>query len=146
MSKSELTALSYVRHQMGKYHQLWSHAQLLARLTEFLRQPLPRSVAEHCEVANFRNEELVIGTDSSAWAARLRFHTPQILSHLATHPTIAVRRITIRVLPPSAVVAPRLRNRMKISRNSGEVLEQTARTVTDPRLQAALHKLATRAR
>ncbi len=146
MVKNKLTPISYVRRPGAKYHRLWSHAQLLAELTDYLNKTLPSSISGHCMVANLRDTELVIGTDSPVWTARLRYYTPQILKHFATHPTVAVRRVKIRALPIANPTAPRARYRMKISRDSGEILEQTAQTVNDSRLQKALLKLAARAK
>ncbi len=97
-------------------------------------------------VANLHNTELVIGTDSPVWTTRLRYYTPQILKHFATHPTVVVRRVKIRALPIANPPAPRPRYRMRISRDNGEILEQTARAVNDSRLQKALLKLAARAK
>ncbi|MEE8429389.1 MAG: DciA family protein [Gammaproteobacteria bacterium] len=146
MAKHKLTPISYVRRPGTKYHRLWTHAQLLAELTEYLEKALPSSISGHCMVANLRNTELVIGTDSPVWTARLRYYTPQILKHFTTHPTVIVHRVKIRTLPITNPTAPRPHNRMRISRDSSEILEQTARTVNDSRLQKALLKLAARAK
>jgi hypothetical protein len=146
MAKHKLTPISYVRRPGAKFHWLWSHAQLLAELTKHLNKALPSSISGHCVVANLRNTELVIGTDSPVWTARLRYYTPQILKHFATHPTVVVRRVKIRALPITNPIAPQSNKRMRISRDSGKTLEQTARTVNDSRLQKALLKLAARAK
>ncbi len=142
----KLAPISYVRRPGAKYRRLWSHAQLLVKLTDYLNKTLPSAISEHCTVANLRNTELVIGTDSPVWTARLRYYTPQILKHFATHPTVTVHRVKIRALPIAGPTAPRPHYQMRISCENGKILEQTARAVNDSRLQKALLKLAARAK
>jgi len=145
MTKKVRTTIHYTRRSGAKYHALWAHARLLIQLTEYLHKVLPIAVSEHCVVSNLRNSELVIGADSPAWSARLRFYAPQILKHFNTFPGAVVRHVKIRTLPKTTPAKKRPRDRMRISGSNGKILEQTARTVTNSRLQAALRKLAARA-
>lgn len=60
---------------MGKVNHLRALNQCLCEILE-------PTVAKHCQVANFRDDCLILAVDSSAWMARLRLMTPELLEKL----------------------------------------------------------------
>lgn len=48
-------------------------------LQDSIRKRLGSPLNAHLHVANFNTDTLIIFTDSAAWAAKLRFHTADIL-------------------------------------------------------------------
>jgi len=64
----------------GVLHPLNQQSQFLKRLDKICKDSLPTPLNQHCHVANLRDKTLVIHTDSSLWATRLRLFVP-VLKH-----------------------------------------------------------------
>ena len=117
----------------------------LERVNRTLRGLLDPGLAEHCRVANVDRYTLVLQTDSSAWASRLRYLAPAILEKLAkklgwkavTHTKVLVRP----ELPPDRQPTARTAH---LSQESASLLRDVALSIEDPRLREALLKLSRR--
>jgi hypothetical protein len=97
-------------------------------------------------VAGLKGCTLLITASNQAWATKLRFQLPQLLSSLrqAGFPWLAQLRLTavkteIPKPQPRAQVAIR-----PVSLKNRNELRQLAQQVTDPQLQAALERLVRR--
>ncbi|WJW74945.1 DUF721 domain-containing protein [Thiohalobacter sp. IOR34] len=122
--------------------RLTERSRRLARFDRALRERLPPDLARHCRVGNLRDNVLILYVDSSAWAARLRFHSPQLLRQLRQEGPVKPRDIQVRVMPPAA---PRPRTKAagpRLSSDSARLLEQTAHALGDEKLAQALRRLA----
>jgi len=65
-----------------------------------LQEQLPASLKAHCRLLAIRDETLVLAADSPVWAARLRFHAPQLVKQLGLSLTVKLRTVRVRVRPP----------------------------------------------
>ena len=74
--------LSWLQHHSDHLNVLLAQVHLLRRITHVIRRALPETLASHCHAANIDGETLVMGCDSSTWAAKLRFEIPQLLRQL----------------------------------------------------------------
>jgi hypothetical protein len=114
----------------SQYSRLVSQTRILVALETLLQELLP---------------DLVLAADSPVWAARLRFHAPQLVKQLNRSQTVKLRTIRIRVRPPERLVpAERRKATIHRSKNSTAALQQVAQTVSDPGLKSALLRLANR--
>jgi len=59
---------------------------MLSKYSVLLRKILPPECLNHVEVANIRNQNLILITDSPVWTTRLRQLSPQILQFLTSNP------------------------------------------------------------
>ena len=86
--------------------RILQHQDALASLYQKIRQQqdllavvrgeLPKPLGEHCLSAVLDGAILALSTDSPVWSAKLRFHTPRLLSQLRkAHPGIANIRIRV---------------------------------------------------
>jgi len=106
---------------------------------------LPEPLKGHCRVLSVRDNTLVLAADSPVWAARLRFHTTQLVKQLNRQQTVKLRTVRVRVRPPERPRAEQVGYRAKPPGKAGLVaLRQTAVTVSDPALKSALLRLANR--
>lgn len=135
--------------RIGKVISGSPHAKLLLRarvlmaLDAQLHELLPAPLNEHCSVLNFRDTTLVLAADSPVWAARLRFHTAQLVKQLSGHQTVTVRTVRIRVQPPSKPHTPEHRPAASgPSARGAAVIRQAASSISDPELKSALLRLA----
>jgi len=92
----------------GAQSRLLAQARLLMNLEVQLQQLLPAQLQAHCRLLAINGKTLVLAADSPAWAARLRFHTHQLVKQLTLPRTVKLQAIRIRVRPPERT-APLLR-------------------------------------
>lgn len=120
-----------------------AHAASLQRLQPLVLQALPADLAAHCQPGNLRGNTLIIHADSPAWAAKMRFHAPQLIRSLQRANGLSgLKRCEVRVMPASA---PQTSNRpvpSTISAQSREQLRAVAKGFNDPRLKKAFERLA----
>jgi len=85
--------------QSGDISQLRKEALVRRELAEEVRARLPEDQAAHVVSAHVADDgRLVVGVDSAAWAARLRYSTPELLG----------RTLRVQVTAPSAGGVPGL--------------------------------------
>jgi hypothetical protein len=114
-----------------------------AHALDDVRALLPLSLQAHCRRVLFSGTEVILFTEASVWATRLRFMAPEILRALArSHP--GLRRCRVRVLPEEG---DDRRHRPKTSRprlsdRTARHLRAAADVIADPQLAAAMRRLA----
>ncbi len=125
---------------------LVERAQRLLRLERNVLQLLPEDLASHCNLLNLNKSTLVLGTPSSAWAARLRFAAPELVKTLRSRLSLDVSTVRVRIRPETPPASPVHRAQPKLSMESGTLLARTAQDIEHRGLQEALYRLATNAR
>lgn len=68
---------------------LLQHVNYLQTLTPLLMSALPDVIAQHCQLANYRQGRLIISVNNQAMATRLRFILPDLRQQLRKHPAFA---------------------------------------------------------
>lgn len=126
--------------------RLLTQARAFKELDALLARLIPPPLSDHSRVLSLRDATLVLAADSPVWAARLRFHTPQLVKQLRDNPAVRVRTVQVRVRPPQPPQAAEisLRAPRRLSASNVDALQQTARSLSDPGLRAALMRLASR--
>jgi hypothetical protein len=72
----------------------------LTHLNELFLQQLETPLNQFCRVANYRDNDLIIQTESAAWATRLRYQIPALKIHLRhQYAFTKLRDIEIQVHP-----------------------------------------------
>lgn len=125
--------------------RLLSRARALRKLDAIVYNLIPSPLNDHCCILSLRADILTLAADSPVWAARLRFHTTQLVKQLSSDQTVNLRTVRVRVRPPERPPVGRsASSKPLISRKNSHTLKQGARKVTDPELKAALVRLARR--
>jgi len=117
-------------------------AERLKRQEAVLLKVLPEAMHGHCRLAQVRREAVIVVTDSPAWGNQLRFLGPALCAALASMVGYYPARLQVKVVSPAPVVVPPQPRRL--SGQAGRHLRSVANSETDPRLRAALLKLAGR--
>ena len=125
---------------------LLERARRLQRLEQAVLRLLPEDLTAHCSVINLKNETLILGVRSPAWAARLRFVAPDFLRQLQCQLSLVASAIDVRVIPETLDIQPVSRKPDGISLCNATLLAQTAEDVDHPELREALYRLAAKAR
>ncbi len=109
---------------------------------EKLKAKLPPLLRDHFILANVDKTTLTIHTDSPAWAARLRFQTPDILAHTRVICSpCSPKTIRIKVVLPENK-PERERVKVNLSPKNAQLIRETAESITDPVLRNALIRLS----
>lgn len=91
----------------GRLCHLSQHSRQLEMLDNLVKDSLPAPLNQHCYVANLREKILVVHTDSSLWATRLRYMIPFLVlkwQQDVSMPTI--EQIDVKVRPLSKTIKP----------------------------------------
>jgi hypothetical protein len=137
--------LNWLQHHSDHLDILLGQVRLLRRITDTLRKALVEPLASHCIAANIDGETLVVGCDTSAWAAKLRFQIPQLLDRLKAETDLqSLRQIRIRVQPLNKEPSRTTKRRFRLSEHSAALIASIADNTADPELKAALRRLSQR--
>ena len=83
----------------GELGNLVDNLNRINRLSQILKQIMRQPMIDHCRVAHWRNNVLVLAVDSSQWASRLRFEKLSLLSLLRQNGFPGINSIDIIVQP-----------------------------------------------
>ena len=119
-------------------------ASQLDKLPRLVRSCLPSECQNHVSVADIRDRQLVLVSDSPVWSSRLRLFQNDILEMLTNHANLQLNQILIKQTYPkqqakTAPIKPRY-----LDQNSAKLLQQTADSIDDADLRQALNKLASK--
>ncbi|ERO64217.1 hypothetical protein P308_25180 [Pseudomonas piscis] len=106
-------------------------------------QPAAR---EHCHVASWREGSLLLIVTDGHWATRLRYQQKRLQRQLQAFDEFArLTRIQFKVQPPT-VQRGATGHSIDLSNNAAETIQATANGISDPKLRAALERLASHAK
>ena len=127
----------------NRLQNLLSKAHYLNELSLIVRDYLAENLAAHCQVANYEAGRLKLLVDSSVWASQLRFCLPTLCKTLQAQPPFTqLQKIEYSVqtlYQPQAL--PKL-PKAQLSSSSAELVASMAQSISDPKLQQALLRLA----
>ncbi len=132
-----------LRQASEKLSQLIKRVDALAESSRIFQAYLPPDLRAHVLLIRMDADAWTVQTGSGVWATRLRYVLYDIRDVLGLHIGIALPKPHIQITPVVAAPAP-TRTRT-LTRQAARCLEETARNETDPRLSAALMRLAGRA-
>ncbi|UVE18611.1 DUF721 domain-containing protein [Pseudomonas sp. LS44] len=123
---------------------LVDQAERLTRLQHLLDEQLQPAAREHCRVASWREGCLLLIVDDGHWATRLRYQQRRLQRQLQALDEFAnLSRILIKVQPPAGNSRGPART-VNLSAQAAESIQETADGISDPKLRAALERLASR--
>jgi len=121
---------------------LFSQAQRLDHLQHLVASQLQPAAREHCHVASWREGCLLLIVTDGHWATRLRYQQRRLLKQLqALEEFATLTKILFKVQPPAAERRAPDRT-ISLSSCAAESIQATADGITDPKLRAALERLA----
>ncbi|WP_068829589.1 DUF721 domain-containing protein [Pseudomonas sp. BMS12] len=125
---------------------LFSAAQRLGKLQALVEAQLEPAAREHCLVASWQDGCLLLLTSNGHWATRLHYQQRRLQRALQQLPEFAeLQKIQVKVRPPNTQVAYQ-GHPAELSQAAAESLNHAAEGIGDPKLRAALERLARNAR
>ena len=128
-------------------------AKKLTQFMQLLQNILPIECRTHVQVANIRNQNLMLITDSPVWTTRLRQLSPQILqyiqentsshrkSEMIHHIQISTRYHSTTGNAETSAPEKNL-HKPEISEKTAKLLSQSADSISHQQLKKALLKIA----
>lgn len=115
----------------------------LRRLNQSLLSVLDQPLTDHCRIARYHSEQLVIQVDSPVWASRLRYYVPTLLQELKQNiPDLqGLKSIKIHVAPATPPPVEKPPAQREISPAASQDIHAMAEAIEDPALRAALQRL-----
>lgn len=121
---------------------LFGQAQRLTHLQRLVESQLQPAARAHCHVASWNNGCLLLIVTDGHWATRLRYQQKRLLRQLQALEEFAnLTKILFKVQPRTAQNREAART-PQLSSLAAEYLQSTAEGIRDPRLRAALERLA----
>jgi len=133
-------------------------AKKLAQFTQLLHSILPVECRNHVEVANIRDQNLMLITDSPVWTTRLRQLSPQILQFIRsnapdndTNSALIIHHVQINTRYHASnndkhhAFNKTNRHKLQISEKTASMLSQSADSINHQQLKTALLKIASHA-
>ena len=126
-------------------------AKKLSYFNQLLRNILPIECHDHVAVANVRNRNLMLITDSPVWTTRLRQLSPQILqfirSNTAGSDNEQIHHVQISTRYQMSTSGPqpaekKNKAKIQISEKTASILSQSADSIQHQPLKTALLKIA----
>lgn len=125
---------------------LFSQAQRLSHLQRLLESQLQPAAREHCYVASWREGTLLLVVTDGHWATRLRYQQKRLQRDLqALDEFSSLTRVLFKV-QPSVTQSKAAERNIDLSSRSAEHIQATADGISDPKLRAALERLASHGR
>lgn len=128
----------------GRLRTLLQHARYLQRLNNTLYDILPKRLKSHVALANVTKTTVTLCAQSSAWATQAHFHVSELLEGLKKDlPDIT--DINIKTARPMSPARKRPAARQpRLSPENRRCLSTCADSIEDPKLRAALRRVAER--
>lgn len=121
---------------------LLGEAQRLAHLQQLLESQLQPAARPHCRVAAWRDDCLLLIVTDGQWATHLRYQQKRLLRQLRNFKEfVNLAKILFKIQPTPA--ERRVTGRTPtLSVSAAQTLRSAASGIEDPRLRAALERLA----
>ncbi|MDH0728984.1 DUF721 domain-containing protein [Pseudomonas sichuanensis] len=121
---------------------LLNQAERLEHLQRLLESQLQPAAREHCHVASWKEGTLLLVVTDGHWATRLRYQQKRLQRQLLALEAFAnLTRILFKVQPP-LVPNKRGGHGPELSEHAAESIRGSAEGISDPKLRAALERLA----
>lgn len=125
---------------------IFRQAERLTHLQRLLESQLQPAAREHCRVASWREGCLLLVVTDGHWATRLRYQQRRLQRQLVMFDEFAsLTRILFKVQPPAPPQGAATHT-IDLSINAAENIQATADGISDPKLRAALERLASHAK
>jgi hypothetical protein len=89
MSSPSTKILDVLKQPETQLNKLIEQARAIELLNKRFASLLPSEFASHCRIGHFEAGVLTLFTDNAAWATRLRYAVPTLLSNLRQEPSWA---------------------------------------------------------
>ena len=127
----------------SSFGQILAHARVLDRLDHILACVLDTTLVSHCQVAEFRNQCLILVCSNASFATRIRMISQQLLDSFREEGVFGIERIEIRISPVNRP-QPEVHKQRNLSPAAVQALGRFAADSGDAEIQAIFDKINAR--
>ena len=127
----------------NSFAQILAHARVLDRLDHILASVLDATLTSHCQVAEFRNQCLILVCSNATFATRIRMISQQLLESFREEGVAGIERVDIRIAPVNRP-QPEVRKQRNLSSAAVQALGRFAADSGDAEIQAIFDKINAR--
>ncbi len=127
----------------NNFAQILAHARVLNRLDQKLASILDSTLTHHCQVAELRNQCLILVCSNATFATRLRMISQQLLDSFREEGESGIERVEIRIAPVNRP-QPEVRKQRTLSPAAVQALGRFASDSGDAEIQAIFAKIKLR--
>ena len=121
---------------------LVKQALALSELNTLLKQHLPAKFAEHITLSTIKDRTILLHSDSAAWAAQLKYITPELVESLNTVEEFQnILDIQVKVRPESLPV-DRQRKSLTLSRAAADAINRYSSSLANDKAREAFKRIA----
>lgn len=132
-----------LQHPSGKIGALMAGVEALGQARRIFNAYLREDLRQHALLVRLDSNAWVVQTEAAVWAVRLRYALFEIREALGVHCGFPLPKPRIQIVPNAAPVSNPIPQR-RLAPAAGRALQELARHESDPQLQAALLRLASR--
>lgn len=140
------SAHSYLLNKPSELKQVLGKASLLNELSAKFAAHLEPTIAPYCQVANLRDNKLIVLVANASIALQLRFQATSLLQHLKKDSRLSMLQDILPIVRPRAdtqrLKSTPSRKMSFLSTASAQVILESAETLQDPALKKVMHKIA----
>ena len=127
----------------NSFAQILAHARVLDHLDHILASVLDATLTSHCQVAEFRNQCLILVCSNATFATRIRMISQQLIESFREEGVFGIERIDIRIAPVNRP-QPEVRKQRTLSSAAVQALGRFAADSGDAEIQAIFDKINAR--
>ncbi len=120
-----------------------AHMQQNQASLELVKSLLPSPLNDHCIALVLKQDQLILYTDSSAWASRLRYFSRELVTRLKNKHK-EINKVSVKIMVDNKKIMAKSKTRAArlLSTENANLLSRVADHTSDPELQAALRRLS----
>ena len=142
--KSHKSIKQIAESNASNFSKILKHVARLEKMNQAIKALLSPEMVAYCQVANYREGQIILEIKNAAIATLIRFQLPNLLSKIRQDPTLAgVTSISYYIQPAIKKQIPILPlvNR-NLSPKNAQCLNDIAAGINDPKLKSLLIKLS----
>ncbi len=126
-----------------EFATIQANMQQNSSLLKLVQGLLPPPLNDHCIGLVAKNDHITLYTGSSAWASRMRFFSPELITNLRKN-NIDINKISVRIMMDERerTVSHKERGAQLLSTKNADLIQRVADHTPDPELRAALRRLS----
>lgn len=129
--------------QESNFARMMSHVRVLNRLDHILKSVIDPNLANHCQVAEYHDQLLILVCSNATFATRIRMISQQLLDSFKEEGVVGIARIDIRIAPVNRP-QPDIRKKRNLSPAALKALGRFASDSGDAEIQAVFDKINAR--
>jgi len=129
--------------ELNSCKEVMKRVAAIQKIDQVFKTLIDQELANHCQVANYRNGQVIIEVESAAWATLLRFQLPTLLSEMRQQGLASVASLDYYILTrPTEKPVKKLSVAKNLNPENAQYLQDIAAGMTDSKLKEALEKLS----